>query len=215
MSQEHVRELLQACRNFSHCVEAQKLNEPLLPTLRAWEAVYQASVRAGAPAELVEAVARPHLPFADGLSWVNDRYRARLLGTVAALIAWCEKTLSGNNAPSSTAASDKGIVGHDDGLALIPGGFTYAGSVHNLTGRPRDMLRALLDSRHRRCTAAELREKLAVDDDLGYPEVVVRDTAKRLRRALRKAAEQAGRPISDPLPSHGTGKDLAYELALA
>src|SRR5206468_2474146 len=62
-------------------------------------------------------------------------------------------------------------------LELVPGGFAYRGKVHELTGKPRDMLAALQISRDRRCTALELREAIHVDDEaVTYPEQVVKDT---------------------------------------
>jgi hypothetical protein len=102
-----------------------------------------------------------------------------------------------------------------DGLELIPGGFAYKGRTHDLTGRPRDMLEALVESHHRRCTASELRKVIGVDDEsTTYPEQVIRDTAKTLRNALKGAVKAAGLSCKNPLPSTGKGKDLTYILAL-
>jgi len=101
------------------------------------------------------------------------------------------------------------------GVDLIPGGFAYQGKPHNLTGRPRDMLAALLSSRFLRCTASELREKLGVDDEaVTYPDQVVKDAAGTLRQALKGAVKAAGMACKDPLPSTGKGKDLTYGLAM-
>jgi hypothetical protein len=48
-----------------------------------------------------------------------------------------------------------------------------------------------------------------------FPDQVIRDTAKRLRTALRKAAEDAGLPCpQDALPSTGKGGHLSYRLVL-
>jgi hypothetical protein len=102
-----------------------------------------------------------------------------------------------------------------ESLTILPGGFRYAGRRHDLTGRPLDMLRALLESTDGSLTADELRVKMRVSDEsVDYPEQVVRDTARRLRRALRRACAAAGRPCADPLPSTGRRDDLTYRLAM-
>jgi hypothetical protein len=102
-----------------------------------------------------------------------------------------------------------------DGLELVPAGFAFKGQVYDLTGKPRDMLAALLNARHRRCTVEDLRGALDVDDEaVNYPEQVIRDTAKALRQALRRAAKAARLRCTNPLPSKGKGKDLAYILAM-
>src|SRR5437870_7632 len=56
------------------------------------------------------------------------------------------------------------------GLTLVSGGFTFGDKVHELTGRPRDMLVALLNARYRRCTLSQLREAMNIDDEsVSYP----------------------------------------------
>jgi hypothetical protein len=101
------------------------------------------------------------------------------------------------------------------GLHLIPGGFNFHGRPYDLTGRPRAMLKALLDAPHHRLTALALRTIMGVDDEaVDVPEQVVRDTAKALRDALKKAAADAGLSIDNPLRSVGRGEDLAYILSL-
>jgi hypothetical protein len=101
----------------------------------------------------------------------------------------------------------------DGGLRLAPGGFLYGGQFHNLTGRPLQMLTALLDAPFGRMTADELRKVMAVDDEaVEFPEQVVKDAAKALRASLRQAAEAIGRPVDNPLPSSGRGADLTYSL---
>ena len=100
-------------------------------------------------------------------------------------------------------------------VELVPGGFAYRGNPHNLTGRPRGMLAALLASRHRRCGVVELLGALEVQDEyVEYPEQVIKDAAKDLRAALRRAASAAGVSCENPLPSKGKGEDLAYVLEL-
>jgi hypothetical protein len=101
------------------------------------------------------------------------------------------------------------------GLVLIPGGFSYGGKPYLLSGKPRAMLAALLVSRYRRCTAAELRKSLDLNDDVvTYPEQVVKDAAKELRAALRKAANDAGLSCDNPLKSVGKREELTYILAM-
>jgi hypothetical protein len=101
-------------------------------------------------------------------------------------------------------------------LGLAPGGFTLGGKRHSLTGRPLEMLRVLLASPDHTATADHLRKEMGVNDEaVTYPEQVIRDTAKKLRAALRGAAEAAGRACPpDPLPSTGRGRDLTYRLAI-
>jgi hypothetical protein len=97
-------------------------------------------------------------------------------------------------------------------LELAPGGFAYRGKVFNLTGRPLDVLKAILKSRYRRCTASELRVALSVNEEtVEYPEQVVKDAAAKLRASLTSAA---GTQSGNPLLSEGRGKDLTYILSL-
>jgi hypothetical protein len=101
------------------------------------------------------------------------------------------------------------------GLELVPGGFTFRGHLQDLTGKPRDMLEALLQSRHRRCTVPELREALQIDDEaVSFPDQVIKDTAKTLRAALKKAAKALMFACDNPLPSTGKGRHLTYTLAV-
>jgi hypothetical protein len=118
--------------------------------------------------------------------------------------------------PGATAAAPKQPPpATPDGLDLVPGGFAYNGRAYDLSGAPRDMLAALLRSRYRRCGVPELLEALHLDDDhVEFPEQAVRDTAKKLRHALREALKAAGRSCDDPLPSTGRGEGLAYALSL-
>jgi hypothetical protein len=102
-------------------------------------------------------------------------------------------------------------------LNLAPGGFTWGGKPHQLVGKPLDMLRVLLDSPHFCETANRLRQRMGVDDEgVTFPEQVIKDTAHKLRKELKKAAKAAGRTCpSNPLPSTGRGKDLTYRLNLS
>jgi hypothetical protein len=100
-------------------------------------------------------------------------------------------------------------------LELAPGGFAYRGKVYDLIGRPQHMLKAILESHFRRCTASDLRDAIGVDDaTVSYPEQVVKDAAKKLRRALVSAVTAEGLPRGNPLLSKGTGEDLTYILAM-
>jgi hypothetical protein len=119
--------------------------------------------------------------------------------------------------PHAAQAANVGplaLSGQEDGpLALIAGGFAYYGRAHDLTGRPRDMLEALLEAPFRRCRASDVRKALDVDDEaVDRPEQVVKDTAKMLRNALNKAVKDAGKSCENPLRSLGRGKDLTYIL---
>jgi hypothetical protein len=77
------------------------------------------------------------------------------------------------------------------------------------------MLKALMGAHHRRLTADQLRAAMGLDEaDVNEPDQVVRDAAKQLRAALRRAAEAAGVRCKDPLPSLGKGADLTYLLAV-
>lgn len=106
--------------------------------------------------------------------------------------------------------------GKQSKLEVLPGGFAYEGRQRDLTGRPLAMLGVLLASPHNRESADKIREKIAVDDEaVTYPEQVIRDTAKDLRKALKAALADAGKDRNhDPLPSIGRGSELAYRLNL-
>jgi hypothetical protein len=97
-------------------------------------------------------------------------------------------------------------------LNVIPGGFEYRGVPYNLSGRPLAMLTILLASRHHRCTAQHLINEMEADSGTDQPDAVIRDTAKQLRRALRRPARLADPNCDDPLPHFGQGTDLAYGL---
>jgi hypothetical protein len=100
-------------------------------------------------------------------------------------------------------------------LECVSAGFHYRGHFLDLCGRPLAMLCALHKARHNRLSADQLREAMKVDDEVvNDPDQVIRDTAYKLRRALREAVARAGRTCSDPLPPIGRGKDLTYKLDL-
>jgi hypothetical protein len=101
------------------------------------------------------------------------------------------------------------------GLELIAGGFSYRSRPYDLTGRPLAMLTALLTARQQRLTAVQLLETMRVNDEtVGFPEQVVRDTAKTLRKALRQAVAAAGEECKNPLPSKGRGENVTYALRM-
>jgi hypothetical protein len=105
--------------------------------------------------------------------------------------------------------------GEDAPLAIVPGGFTLSGRRFRLSGRPWHMLRILLESRHQAAKVDDLRNRMGINDEpRDMPEQIVRDTACKLRKALRKAAKVIGCAIDDPLPSIGRGQDLCYSLDL-
>lgn len=129
-------------------------------------------------------------------------------------------TVTGSDAPAlpdlSSEPEHAGTAGaQQPTIELIPGGFVYRGKQHELTGRPRDMLKALLQAPYFRRTASDLCKDMGVDDEaVTFPEQVVRDTAKESRAALRHAVQAVGLSCDNPLPSGGRGKDLYYRLAL-
>jgi hypothetical protein len=98
-------------------------------------------------------------------------------------------------------------------LVLDPGGFRLGGEHHDLSGRPFAMLKALLESRDHCATADDLRVAMDINNDsVDFPEQVVRDTAKKLRTVLRKAAGCSEK--QNPLPSSGRGAELSYRISL-
>jgi hypothetical protein len=121
-----------------------------------------------------------------------------------------------NVLPNGTSASG---IPERPGLELIPGGFSYRGISHDLTGQPWTILKAILESRHRRLTADALREVLDdneddEDADHDQPEQLVKGSTCALRAALKKAAKEAGEDCENPLRSTGRGRFLAYSLSL-
>jgi hypothetical protein len=106
---EPKRELLLACRGFVERLKKQRSNEPTAPSLQAWKQLGFATANAGAPAELVESVAYPLMPFADGMMlFGSEKFRARLLGNVAKLISWCEAEGQGNTPADELIDKHKG-----------------------------------------------------------------------------------------------------------
>jgi hypothetical protein len=101
----------------------------------------------------------------------------------------------------------------DGHLELLPTGFAYKSNKYDLAGRPRQMLEALLRSPYRRLSVNELRRDLQINDEsVEHPDQVIKDAATDLRKALRKAIEDAGLECEDPLPSRGQRDLLAYLL---
>jgi hypothetical protein len=135
------------------------------------------------------------------------RWFERVRGTTDAMIAELRRA-----APSDAASSGEvRPTAETNRLALADGGFTLSGKFQSLIGRPRQMLKVLLESRHNSATSRTLRSKMGVNDlDVDHPEQVIRDAAKYLRKALRKAAGKGN--DYDPIPSAGSGDDLAYRL---
>ena len=100
-------------------------------------------------------------------------------------------------------------------VSLIAGGFLYGGKKTELSGRPYQMLCALLKLRFRSKSVTQLIDDMELDDDsVSFPDQVIKDSAKKLR-VLKDAAKLAGKPIANPLPSTGKGEDLAYKLSLS
>jgi hypothetical protein len=116
--------------------------------------------------------------------------------------------------PAVAQAEANGKTGNAK-VELIVGGFSYCGKPNDLSGRPLAMLQELLKSKRHRCSARELRVALNInDEDVEYPEQVIRDTAKTLRQALKEAVIKAGRKCANPLPHIGRGPDLTYKVEM-
>jgi hypothetical protein len=124
----------------------------------------------------------------------------------------------GGGGPSAEEVPpEEGVAGASEGeteeIELVDGGFALRGKFCPLAGRPLTMLRVLVDSPHRSAKADRLREEMGVNDEkVEYPEQVIRDTAKILRKALKKAGGLSRK--KNPLPHSGRGEDLAYRLNL-
>ncbi len=95
------------------------------------------------------------------------------------------------------------------GLEIVAGAFVYAGQKHDLTGRPWDMLDALLRSRFGQMGRDELRAAMELQADL---DTAVKDAATALRKALKAAIAMAGKKCENPLGSKGKGRHTVYRL---
>jgi hypothetical protein len=118
--------------------------------------------------------------------------------------------------PAAQTPEPHSPTGKDQSVPeLIPGGFSYRGKPHDLTGEPVAMLKEILASRWHRCSRLELRAALGKNDEsVEYPDQAIIDTAKKLRAALKKAVAEAGLTCANPLPSGGRGMDLSYSLKM-
>jgi len=96
-------------------------------------------------------------------------------------------------------------------IEIVAGGFVVSGTRHDLIGKPLELLRLLTNAHHQEMFASLIREKLWPADTLNWPDQAVKDTARKLRKALREAFPD----IDDPLPSVGEGASLAYRLNLS
>ena len=109
-----------------------------------------------------------------------------------------------------------GSVGQDQPIELLPAGFRLrGGEMENLAGKPRAMLKALLDSRNHRMSPADLGRDLWDDSGASWREQAVKDTACKLRKRLLQALRKLGIDSKKLLPSHGKGADLSYQLDLS
>lgn len=132
-----------------------------------------------------------------------------------AVLDQCEHKINSCPAPVPAQPATTGPTAPPSPIEFIPGGFVYRGEKHDLIGRSRSLLEALLNERYGRLAATDLPGVIGIDvDAVSYPEQVIRDAAKDLRAALRRAVQAVGLSCDDPLPSGGKGKDLYYRLAL-
>lgn len=99
-------------------------------------------------------------------------------------------------------------------IELIAGHMAFRGVEKKLIGQPRRMLKELLSSRHYCCSADHLERILADSAYTDNPRKVVIDTAKQLRAAIKELLQAALHPCDNPLPSVGSGEDLAYQLKI-
>lgn len=98
-------------------------------------------------------------------------------------------------------------------LRLIPEGFSFHGKKHRLTGRPYQLLEALLKSRTKSARVGDLCSAMGIEPvDVDYPEQVVKDAAAKLKKALNKATKKAG-TSTELFTSTGRGGQLAYSIA--
>jgi hypothetical protein len=99
-------------------------------------------------------------------------------------------------------------------LQLIPGAIIYRGHRSTLSGKPRQVLKALSEARHRTLTLNDLQSEVWNRSDSG--EEAVRSAVKSARAALPKAVKAAGVVgPTDPIPAvdRGLGR-TAWRLDL-
>jgi hypothetical protein len=100
-------------------------------------------------------------------------------------------------------------------LRILPEGFVYQEKTYRLTGKPLAMLRELLAANDHCLSARQLQAAVCPDEELpASAEQAVRDTVRKLRKALWIVVRNAGQRPSNHLPSAGKGENLSYRLSL-
>jgi hypothetical protein len=154
---------------------------------------------------------------ADELASVGLRVWGRLTGDLTGWGGSPPQPVDANETAPPPAAPPKTPPNETPAKAieLVPGGFYYGGHFHEMNGRARDMLEALINARHQRMTADQLIKEMRIDSDaVEYPKQAVQDAATDLRKSLKAAIQQAGQKCDNPLQSSGKAQYLAYALAL-
>jgi hypothetical protein len=141
---------------------------------------------------------------------------SRHLPQIAADVREMKQGGSNGSVPCGPRANGMASAAGATPIELVPGGFSWRGHRHALAAKPRDVLGELLKARDLTCSADHLEELIWADDLLESRRQAVKDAVKDLRKALRKALNSTGDACLDdePVPSTGSGKDLAYRLAL-
>src|SRR5262249_28131129 len=103
-------------------------------------------------------------------------------------------------------------------IGMIPGGSVDRNRQVNLSGKPRGILSAFVNSRTKRMTAADLLKAQTGIWPVGSVATAenIKDAIQEARSALRKALEAANveNAPRDPLSCVDRGADLAWELKM-
>jgi hypothetical protein len=102
-------------------------------------------------------------------SSVDEPYIQDVLDAIAEVVRWCDEKLlaphKGKKHPAKRKTSKIRARQSGPGIALAHGGFRLrGGNVHELTGRPLQLLTVLLASRHHIATADRLRKEMKADE---------------------------------------------------
>ncbi len=98
-------------------------------------------------------------------------------------------------------------------VEIIEGGFVYRKKTFNLSGKPLQILQALISAKDFRISAQDLQQTIWEDTETGLE--TVRNAVSDARKALRDAAKSQGVELKDPIPCVDRGKNLAWSLDLS
>jgi hypothetical protein len=100
-------------------------------------------------------------------------------------------------------------------IELIPGGFIYRGVQMDLSGKPWEVLKALVESRLKRLSSQQLLKTIWWEDSMNASDQNVKDAVSEARTVLQAAMRKAGvRKPKDPLRCVDKGSNLAWALEL-